>query len=349
MHNHNASRIIRTTGLIGDGHKLQYGDTYQVGFPHWVHARCIACSFCGGDLEGRCKCPRWLPNGMPILHEAVGRAVQDGADIRAGALYAFVPGRRPRCVAHPYQGCPFGQEGCEPYANRGTSRFPGYGTADILEDPAFMLRLPDAWGAEYGSLVEPLAICAHAVRVALQLGRLPTERVGVLGLGGLGLMLSGLLVDVGVEVVGHDIHPSGARREAFEALGSKAMFAESWSQADRLPLVFEMAGTPRSWEDAVDRVDMGGAALLLGISMGSSSGPSVLQNYIVTNAIQVQGVVSAEKIDFQQAISALSLWTYMRAEFLSRLVTHRLPVERFEDVFKIEPKDRVKVVLTFED
>ena len=39
---HNATRIIETTGLLSDGRHLQFGQTCQIGFEHWVLMEGIA-------------------------------------------------------------------------------------------------------------------------------------------------------------------------------------------------------------------------------------------------------------------------------------------------------------------
>lgn len=285
---------------------------------------------------------------MPIVHECVGQAVENVANIRAGEYYACIPGRR-TCIEHPGQACPLGDVGCGAYTNRGTSRFAGYGTFDFFEDAAFLLKLPSNWAYEYGCFVEPLSVAVHAIRAALELKVLPVDRVAVLGLGGLGIMLTGLLVDLGIEVFAYDLYSTGVRRQALDTLGSKAIFVENLSHIDNsFPVVFDMAGGTESLADCVRLAVMGGTVLAGGIPMVDADKP--VYRTIVTKGLTVKGIVSAHwKHDYGQAVTALTQWFHNRRDFMELICTHRIPASRFEEVLKVDPKDRLKVVLTLGD
>lgn len=350
MHYHNSTRIIRTKGIVSDGKHLTLTDIQQPGFEWWVKILTRFTSFCGGDFEGRISLPKWCQR-MVIHHEAVVQALEDGQwngqPIKAGALYVPMPGRR-RCIEFPERPCTLGDEACGLYVNRGTSRWHGYATVENLEDPHYLIPLPDDL-ADNGFLVEPLAICQHLIRAALEMRLLPCERVAIVGLGVLGLFTAAELVERGIQVVGFDMH-TGPRREAFDMLGPLATFVESkpdeiQANAGQFPLVVEIAGGRRSLADAVTLVAMGGAVLAVGIPM-DTDGVSP-HNPLVVKGATVKGIVSAERIDFLQAVNSLQLWEQNRPDFLERIVTHRIPYTQFEDALALDPTDRVKVALTF--
>jgi D-arabinose 1-dehydrogenase-like Zn-dependent alcohol dehydrogenase len=176
------------------------------------------------------------------------------------------------------------------------------------------------------------------------------EPVAVVGLGVLGLLIAAELVDMGIEVVGYDIYATGPKREAFEMLGPMATFVESEpnsinENAGRFPLVIEIAGGQRSLVDSVNLVEMGGTVLAVGIPMCED----VVSGHqdIVVKGATVKGIVSADRLDYMQAVSALRLWFHTRPEFLDKLVTHRIRYEDFEQALAIDPKDRIKVALAF--
>src|SRR3972149_6767684 len=165
---HDVTQILQTDGIVSDGQHLLHAPTQQYGYEWWLKVKTLATSFCGGDYEGRVSLPKWTRQ-MATHHEAVVMAQEDGQwngqVIRTGTLYVPIPGRR-RCIEYPDKPCPLGDDACGAYINRGTSRWPGYATVENLEDPRYLIPLPDAL-ADFGFLVEPLAICCHTIRTAI--------------------------------------------------------------------------------------------------------------------------------------------------------------------------------------
>jgi len=348
---HDATRIIQTDGIVSDGKRIFRAVTQQLGFDWWVIVHTLWTAFCGGDYEGRISLPRALKQ-MAVHHEAVVVAKENGQwngqFIKSGCLYVPIPGRR-LCIQFPGKACSFGDKACGLYVNRGTSRWPGYATVDNFEDSQYLILIPDEL-ADYGFLVEPLAICQHTIRTALEFRLLNQEPVAVVGLGVLGLLTATEMVDMGIEVVGYDIYATGPRREAFDMLGPMATFVASEPKslkmnAGRYPLVIEIAGGQRSLVDALSLVEMGGTILAVGIPMCDD----VLSAHkdIVVKGATVKGIVSADRLDYMQAVNALRLWFHTRPEFLNKVVTHRIRYEDFEKALAIDPKDRIKVALAF--
>jgi len=348
---HNAKRIIQTDGIVSDGKRIFRAVTQQCGFDWWILVHTLWTALCGGDYEGRISLPKVLKQ-MAVHHEAVVVAKENGQwngqMIKSGCLYVPIPGRR-LCIQFPNKACLFGDEVCGLYVNRGTSRWPGYATVINFEDSQYLILIPDVL-ADYGFLVEPLAICQHTIRTAIELRLLNQDRVAVVGLGVLGLLTAAELVDMGIEVVGYDIYATGPRRDAFDMLGPMATFVESEpnsikANAGQYPLVIEIAGGQKSLVDAVSLVEMGGTVLAVGIPMCEN----VVSPHkdIVVKGVTVKGIVSADRLDYMQAVCALRLWLHTRPDLLEKLVTHRIRYEDFEKALAIDPKDRIKVALAF--
>ncbi len=348
---HNATRIIRTEGIISDGNRLALADTQQIGFDEWVPVRTLANGICGGDFVGRISCPRGWSH-MALGHEAIVKAAETGTwggqSIKAGDLFVPIPGRR--VCAQSDNACSLGAGACAPYINRGTSRWPGFATLDNLEDPKYLVPVPDLL-ADYGFMTEPLAICHHAIRTGLELLTLSQKRIALVGSGTLGLLTAALLVDMGIEAVGYDTYATGPRREAYDMLGTRATLIESdpvsiQKDASSSPIVFEMAGGQRSLADSTSLAAMGGSVVALGIPRRVDIASAHAS--IVVKGLNLKGIVSADRRDFISAISSLMLWVHTRPEFLDQLVTHRIPYTEFEKALRIDPKDRLKVAIIFQ-
>jgi L-iditol 2-dehydrogenase len=151
--------------------------------PKSVLVRVCQCGVCGSDLHFyRGELP--LPPGTCMGHEMSGEVTEVGPGVDD-----FHPGDRvciePLLFCGSCQYCRSGQyQLCRQRQLLGTP-LPG-GFARYVQVPSYCLyRLPDDIDFEVGSLVEPLAVAVHGLRLAgLSVG----DRVLVLGAGTIGLM-----------------------------------------------------------------------------------------------------------------------------------------------------------------
>lgn len=106
--------------------------------------------------------------------------------------------------------------------------------------------------------VEPTTVVLAALR---RLGTPVPESVLVIGVGAQGLLMSLVLLERGVTVHVHDVNPD---RVAF-AEGLGAVSAATAGSGPPFSLVVDTVGSPASMEVALDRLEVGGTILILGL------------------------------------------------------------------------------------
>lgn len=204
--------------------------------------------------------------------------------------------------------------------------------AEYLRLPAFnVVPLPDAIPDEIGAILDPLG---NAVHTALSFDMIG-EDVLITGAGPIGIMAAAVAQHVGarhvvitdvnqarldlaaqvtevipVNVATTDLH------EVTEGLGMKQGF----------DVGLEMSGNPAAFDQMVGEMVMGGRVAMLGIPPGKSQ---VDWSRIVFKALTIKGVYGREIFE---------TWYKMIAMLedgldISRIITHRLPVDEFEQGF----------------
>ncbi|HZR79823.1 MAG TPA: alcohol dehydrogenase catalytic domain-containing protein [Candidatus Binatia bacterium] len=233
--------------------------------PGGVVLRVAACGICGTD-HGIFK-NRLLPDGVILGHEFAGTVVEVGegvSDWQEGDRAAVLPmpfcGSCELCLNDKQNLCRYGLQ-----RTIGCGGDPG-GLAEYAAAPSGTLRrLPLSLDVRLGALVEPLAVALHAVN----LGNVrPGTRVGILGLGPLGLF-SGLIArQYGGLAFGLDHRPS--RVACAHDLGLGA-FASDDQADERIrdltnggpDVVIEASGRPESIERAATLARVGGRVVLV--------------------------------------------------------------------------------------
>lgn len=233
----------------------------------------VSTGICGSDLHGFTgENGRRFP-GQVMGHETVGRVLATGPDVAGpptGTLVTVHPvlacGTCPACRAGLDYRCPDRRIiGVDPAIS---SAF-----ADLLVVPeANVVTLPDAMPAEYGALVEPLAVGHHAV----SRGRCGSgDRVLVVGGGPIGqacalaaarlgaeqIVVSephagrrALLTDIGLTTVDPTDPAAGLVESAAEAFGGQPP-----------SLVVDAVGSSRSLGDALAACAVGERVVLVGM------------------------------------------------------------------------------------
>lgn len=236
--------------------------------PGQVRVRIDSVGLCRSDLYGYSRRnerrDEVLGEGETLVmgHEAVGVVDELGPGVEGfevGQPVAVDPiegcGACERCAAGETNLCPDRRVyGCIPAA-------PG-GFAELMVAPAAnACPLPGEPALELGSLVEPLTVGEHAVRLA---GSGEGERVLVVGGGviGLGAALAAFRRGAAVTVS----EPQAERRAVIEGLGLTAVAPE---EVEALGAAFECAldcvARPETLAAAVDAVGRSGTVVLVGI------------------------------------------------------------------------------------
>lgn len=204
--------------------------------------------------------------------------------------------------------------------------------AQYLALPAFnVVPLPDAIPDEIGAILDPLG---NAVHTALSFD-LIGEDVLITGAGPIGIMAAAVAQHVGARhVVITDINQDrlDLAAQVTDVVAINVATTDLRSVIDGLGMKqgfdvgLEMSGNAAAFDQMVEAMVMGGRIAMLGIPPGKSL---VDWNRIVFKALTIKGVYGREIFE---------TWYKMIAMLeddldISRIVTHRFPVDRFEDGF----------------
>lgn len=289
-----------------------------------IKVRIAAAGICGSDLHMVDGMPTpatlghefagWLPDGRLVAIEPLAACGQCGP-CREGRPYHCRSGLRMLGGAH---------DG---------------GMADMCLVPeATIVALPASVDPKDSSLVEPLAVAVHAVRLAGNLRGLTTA---VIGGGTIGLCLVPSLQAVGVgsvAVVARHDH----QRDAVSRLGGTCTeFARN-----KWDVVFDAVGTGESLAQAVSMCRPGGRIVLVGMYWDGTvpmPGMELMAKEIVLIPSMMYGSDGRVR-DFDLAAKLLA----DRPEIGPTLITHRFPLDAAIEAFAVA-RDRkagaIKVVL----
>lgn len=233
--------------------------------PGTVVLRVAACGVCGTD-HGIYR-NRLLPDGSVIGHEFSGTVEETASDVRL-----WEPGDRAAALPIPFCGrCELCRGGQQNLCREGLATMIGCGgTAGALAErvvvPAASLRrLPQGLDPQLGALAEPLAVALHAV----QLGAIvPGTRIGVIGLGPLGLFAGLIARRNGGLVFGMDERPW--RVECAHSLGLGAFVSDDRAD-ERIrdltrggpEVLIEASGRPEAIERAGQLARVGGRVVMM--------------------------------------------------------------------------------------
>lgn len=303
--------------------------------PGGVLVRVSQCGVCGSDLHFfRGELP--LPPGTCMGHEMSGEVAEVGPDVedlRPGDRVCVEPllvcGQCQQCRSGEYQLCRSRQLLGAPLQG---------GFARYVQVPAYCVyRLPDAVDLEAGSLIEPLAVAVHGLRLAgLSIG----ERVLVLGAGTIGLMATVAAREMGAaSVVSSGRY--GHQREAALALGAEtavedseeALMALSGSAGDSpFDLVVEaVGGHADTLSQALSLGRFGGRVALLGLFTRPTTFNAMSVMLKETRLVGAMTYGRAgTRSDFALALDIAA----RRATALKGLITHRFPLERAGEAFE---------------
>jgi glucose 1-dehydrogenase len=312
-----------------------------------------AIGLCGTDVE----IARGLYGVAPpdehrliLGHESIGRVV-DSTNSRFGPgdwVVGIV--RRPDPV--PCENCAVGEwDMCRngQYTERGINGRHGFGSERYRSHSGFLVPVDPTLG-ELGVLIEPTSVVAKAWDHTEHIGgraRFHPRRVLVTGAGPIGLLAALLGVQRGLEVHVLDRAEHGAKQELVTALGA-VFHGGAVTQAGRdWDLVFECTGAAEVFFDAIQAVAPDGIVCLTGVSSGGhvvTVDPGLINRELVLENNVVFGSVNANRRHYEMAAAALAK---ADRDWLGRLITIRLPVDRFAEAFA-KKSDSVKTILMFD-
>ncbi len=312
--------------------------------PSGLVLRVTAVGICGSDLVKFGH----TPDGTILGHEISGVVESTGRSVSR-----FQRGDRIMSAHHiPCGRCRYCRRGNESQCAlfRSTDLDPG-GWAEYVALSSRHLkhvthRLPADMPDDIASLIEPLGCCVRAVRRAAVRRN---DCVVVIGLGPVGLMITALLRNKGIDLLVTDRirkrtglavkwtgavalppHPDRAIREVFQSTAERG--------ADQVILC---AGAPSTIPLALKMVRRGGKIhLFSGIHMGGSVDVDI--NSIYKREVNLFSTYSSTPADLAEAFRLIRRGKIPAAD----LITHRLPLSRIRDgIESIRNGKALKVIL----
>jgi threonine dehydrogenase-like Zn-dependent dehydrogenase len=316
----------------------------------------LAVGVCGTDREIVSGAYGWAPPGRERLvlgHESLGRVLRapSGSGFNPGDLVAGVV-RRPdpvpcgACARGEFDMCRNGE-----YTERGIKQIDGYGSELWTVEAAYAVRL-DASLESVGVLLEPTSVVAKAWEQVDRVGArswYEPRRVLVTGAGPIGLLAALLGVQRGLDVHVLDVVADGPKAQAVRALGATYHHDRVADVAAKLcpDVLIEATGVDSVVVDAMTGTAAYGITCLTGVSSGgrtlSIDAGAANRSLVLENDVVI-GSVNANLRHWAAAADALAA---ADAGWLRRLVTRRVPLEKFADALTAHPDD-IKVALTLE-
>jgi threonine dehydrogenase-like Zn-dependent dehydrogenase len=316
----------------------------------------LAIGVCGTDREIAAGEYGWAPEGsdrLVIGHESLGRVRQapEGSGFAEGDLVVGVV-RRPDPV--PCGACAHGEfDMCRNgrYTERGIKQIHGYGSQSWCVEKDYVVKL-DPGLERVGMLMEPTTVVAKAWDQVDGVGRrawFEPRSVLVTGAGPIGLLAALIGVQRGLDVHVLDLVKDGPKPRLVADLGATYHSDPVDRVMDQLEpdVVIEATGVGQVVFDAMAGTSSYGVICLTGVSplgrkltieAGTINREIVLENGCVV------GSVNANLDHYAAAAKVLAK---ADVDWLSRLVTRRVPLERFAEAFDAR-EDDVKVVVTLD-
>ncbi len=251
----------------------------------------------------------------------------------------------PACAAGEWDMCRNGQ-----YTEHGIKGLNGFGAERWRIDPQFAVKVDPALGL-LAVLMEPTSVVAKAWDHIHRLWRLaeqPPRRVLVTGAGPIGLLGALLGKQRGLDVHVYDYNKTGIKPEITAALGA-TYHCDSVDSLEKLApdVIIECTGVPSVIAALLPQVAPDGLICLTGVGAPRKHEFDIGQfnRRMVLNNGAVFGSVNANLRHYQMAAQALAR---ADAAWLSRLITRRVPLDRYAEAFDGRKGD-IKVVIEFTD
>jgi glucose 1-dehydrogenase len=313
----------------------------------------IALGVCGTDREIVAGEYGWAPPGRERLilgHESLGRvrSAPAGSAFATGDLVVGVvrrpdPEPCPACARGEFDMCRNGR-----YTEHGIKEIDGFGAERWTVEADYAVKLDPGLG-DVGVLMEPTSVLAKAWDHVDRIGNrayFAPERALITGAGTIGLLAALLATQRGLDVHVLDRVEDGPKPGLVRDLGATYHTTDVPTIAGQAhpDVIIEATGVPRLVFDAMAFNAAAGVVCLTGVS---PSGRDItidagqLNRDIVLENDVVFGSVNANLRHYEIAAQALAT---ADRDWLRRLITRRVPLDRFEEALDSRAED-VKVVL----
>jgi glucose 1-dehydrogenase len=308
---------------------------------------------CGTDGEIVRGGYGWAPPGRDRLilgHESLGRVLDapSGIGVEPGDLVVGIvrrpdPEPCPSCAVGEWDMCRNGR-----YTERGIKELDGYASDRFRIEPQYAVKV-DPELERVGVLLEPTSIVAKAWEQIDRIGARPhwrPRRALITGAGPIGLLAALLAAQRGLDVHVLDIADEGPKPELVADLGATYHAGSLEEAIEDADVVVEATGAAQLVVDVIRHSAPSGIVCLTGVP---SEGPTLeiyaantATRFVLENRV-VFGTVNANRRHYRAAAEAL-----VQAEpgWLERIITRRVPPERWSDALERRPDD-VKTIIDF--
>lgn len=303
------------------------------------------CGICGSDIHSTEPSASQVARGTVLGHEFSGEVVQS-------ADAAWKPGDR--VIAIPLLPCADCADagqcrdglgilcprntiiGLSPNAPGGYAEYARVGARQLL-------RVPDGVPLDHAALSEPLAVGAHAVRLA---GAILGKRVLVVGAGPIGLATTAFAARAGArDVIVSEI--DGTRRERALALGATGLIDPgAGSVADEFgrttggapEIIFECVGVPGLIRQCVDLAGIRGQIVVVGVCRHDDT---LLPRAAIRKELTLRFVLGYTNEDFGLALDLLRSRSFDAEAMISARVGFDVLPALFERLRRPNPEAKV--------
>lgn len=334
---------MRAAVFKGEGLPLaiEHRQTPKAG-PNDIVLKVAFCGICGSDLHATEPSPTPLERETVLGHEYSGIVIESNSP-------AFAVGDR--AIGLPLQECddcrPSGM-GCRDRLGILCSRnrivgmsaeAPGAYAEYVRMGAHHALRIPDGLDLKTAALTEPLAVGAHAVRMA---GNLLGARVLIVGAGPIGLAVCLFALASGARHVGvAEISP--ARRALATKIGATAMeTATSFAQVAGGPpdLIFECVGVPGMLRQCIELAPLHGKIVVVGVCRPEDT---LMPRIAIRKELNIQFVLGYSAEEFALVLDMLAAKRIDASPLLTGVVGLDGLPEMFESLRRPSPHAKVLI------
>ena len=318
--------------------------------PNDVLIRITKTAICGTDIHIY-NWDEWSQRTVPVPltvgHEFAGHVAQVGSHVQGFQVGDRVSGEGHITCGH-CRNCRAGKRHlCRNTVGVGVTR-PG-AFAEYLSLPAVnAFKLPSSIPDEIAAYLDPLGNATHTTLSFEMVG----EDVLITGAGPIGIMAAAIARHVGARhIVVTDVNPyrlelarkMGATRAVDVRRENLHEVQHEIGMTEGFDVGLEMSGSGQAFRDLLDNMNHGGRVAILGIP---PSDTTIDWNQVIFKGLVLKGIYGREMFETWYKMASM----LQSGLDVSPLLTHRLPVERFEEGFAVMRSGQSgKVVLDWGD
>ncbi|MDO6786242.1 L-threonine 3-dehydrogenase [Cobetia marina] len=292
-------------------------------------------AICGTDMHIY-QWDEWSQATVPVPmvtgHEYAGEIVALGSEVRGYEIGDRVSGEGHITCGH-CRNCRAGRRHlCRNTEGVGVNR-PG-AFAEYLALPAYNLfKLPDEISDDLAAIFDPFGNAVHTALAFDVVG----EDVLITGAGPIGIMAAAVIRHIGARhVVITDVNDyrlalaerMGATRTVNVSRESLKEVMAELDMHEGFDVVLEMSGVPSAVSQMLDVINHGGKIAMLGIPPGEMA---IDWTKVIFKGLTIKGIYGREMFETWYKMASL----IQSGLDLSPIITHRLPVDDFQQGFEI--------------